>query len=152
MSELGVQQGNPLRCALFARVTVNHPCLVELAQRPGDPVVLVTVYADKNFFLGSVQAVNKAFSDFKAILQGANLQLNTSESHLHHQTLCTPITGMMGNSGALVAQAPISLSGFHDKLLFRLDGGDTIPLAHEGLQIFGCPAGTEQFCTSHLDL
>ena len=46
---------------------------------------------------------------------------------------------------ALAAQAPISQSGSHDEFLYHLDGGDTIPHAHKGLKILGCPAGPTNF-------
>jgi hypothetical protein len=137
-----VQQGDPLGSALFA--LGNHPCLVEIAQR--HPEVLVTGYADNTFFLGPLQAVTKAIPDFKVILQEANLQLNTSESNLHVPHWATQ------ELSALAAQAPIFQSGSHDEYVYHLEGGDTIPLAHKGLQILGCPAGTDEFCTTRLDL
>ena len=142
-----MQQGDPLGSALFA--LGNHPCLVEklVAQRhPARVEVLVTGYADNTFFLGPLQAVTKAIPDFKVILQEANLQLNTSESNLHVPHWATQ------ELSALAAQAPIFQSGSHDEFVYHLEGGDTIPLAHKGLQILGCPAGTDEFCTTRLDL
>jgi hypothetical protein len=138
-----VQQGDdPLGIALFA--LGNHPCLFEIAQR--HPEVLVTMYAGNTFFLGPLQAVTKAIPDFKVILQEANLQLNTYGSNLHAPHWAAQ------DMSALAGQANISQSGSHDELLFHLDGGDTNPLAHKGLQILSRPAGTNDFCTTRLDL
>ena len=53
---------------------------------------------------------------------------------------------------ALAARAQISQSGSHNEFVYHLEGGDTIPLAHKGLQVLGCPAGTDEFCTTRLDL
>ena len=106
----------------------------------------MTGYADNTFFLGPLQAVTKAIPDFKEILEEANLQLNTSESNLHVPQWAPQ------DLSVLATQAPISQSGSHDEFLYHLEGGDTIPLAHKGLQILGCPAGTDEFCTTHLEL
>ncbi len=62
----------------------------------------------------------KAVSNFKVILQEANLQLNTSGSNIFVPHLLTQ------EMSALAAQAQISQSGSHDdstELLFHLDGG-----------------------------
>ncbi len=88
----------------------------------------------------------KAITDFKVILQEANLQLNTSESNLHAPHWAAQ------EMSALAAQAPISQSGSHDEFLYHLEGGDTIPLAHKGFQILGCPSGTDEFCNTRLEL
>ncbi len=55
---------------------------------------------------------------------------------------------------ALASQAQTFQSGPHNELLFRLDDGDTIPLSHTALQLemLGCPAGTDEFYTTRLDL
>ncbi len=137
-----MQQGDPFGSALFA--LGNHPCLVDIAQR--HPAILVTEYADKTFFLGSLRAVTKAIPDFKVILQEANLQLNTSKSHLH-----VPHGATQGKS-ALAAHAQIFQSGTHDKLCFHLNCADTIQLAHKDLQILGCPSGNSELCTTRLDI
>ncbi len=141
MSESGVRQCDPLGRALFA--LGNHPCIVEIAQR--HPEVLVTGYANNTSFLGPLQAVTKTVPDFEVILHKANLQLSTSESNLY-----VPHWATQPEMSALAGQAtkfPIR----HDELLFHLDGGDTIPLAHKGLQILGCPAGTKDVCTTRLN-
>ncbi len=90
--------------------------------------------------------MTKAIPDFKIILQDANLQLNTSESNFHVSQWATQ------EMSALAAQALISQSqaGSHDEFLYHLEGGDTISLAHKGLQILGCPAGTDEICTTRL--
>ncbi len=88
--------------------------------------------------------------DFKVSLQEANLQLNTSESNLHVPHWPRGSSGDVRACRSL--QAPISQSGSHDEFLHHLEGGDTIPLAHKGLQILGCPAGTNDLCTTRLDL
>jgi hypothetical protein len=128
LSESGVHQGDPFGSALFA--LGNHPCLIEIAQH--HPEVLVTGYADKNFFLGPRQAGTKAIPDFQVILQEANLQLNTYSLLVNSEDV------------RLADQAQISQSGFHDEFLDHLDGGDTMPLAHKGLQILGCPGEFER--------
>ena len=92
-------------------------------------------------FLGPLQTVTvtEALPNFKVILQEANLQLNTSESNLHVPHWATQ------EMSALAARAQISQSGSHNEFVYHLEGGDTIPLAHKGLQILGCPAGTDEF-------
>ncbi len=92
--------------------------------------------------------MTKAIPDFKVILQEANLQLNTSESNLH----VPQWAAQEMSRSALAAQAPISQSGSHDEFVYHLEGEVTIPLAHKGLQILGCPAGTDEFCTTRLYL
>ncbi len=95
------------------------------------PAILVTGFADNSVLLGPgatpdsrtpAQAATNAASDFKAIKQEANMQANTSESHLHVPQWATQ------NQSALAAQAQFSHSGSHNELLFRLDGGNAIPL------------------------
>ena len=136
-----MQQGDPLGSALFA--LGNHPCLIDVARQ--HPDVLVTGYADNTFFMGPLSTVTKAIPAFKAALLKANLQLNTSESELHvpqwaAQELAT-----------LTDQPNVEKSSSKDQVYFRLEDGDCIPLAHKGLKILGCPAGTDAFCTAHLD-
>jgi hypothetical protein len=78
------------------------------------------------------------------ILQEANLQPNTSESHLHAPQWATQ------EISALAAQTPISQSGSHDAMewLFHLNDGFTIHLAQKGLRILDCPAGADDFSTN----
>ncbi len=142
--ESGGQQGDTLRSTLFA--LGNHPYLIKIAQH--HPVVLVTGYADKTFIQWHLQAgVTKEVPDFKEILQEANLQFSTFESHLHVTQWATQ------EMSALADQAQISHeSDSHDELIaFRLDCRDTVQLAHQGLQFFDCPAGADECYMTRLD-
>ncbi len=121
----------------------KHPCLVEEARRR--PAVVVTGYADYTFFLGPLQAMKNATPPSRRY-RGGELQLKTFE------TLLRVLQWAAQEQIALAAQALISKLGSNNQLIFRLDGGDNIQLAHSGLKILGCLAGKHQIRITRLDL
>ena len=46
----------------------------------------------------------------------------------------------------------VGRSDSNGPLQYHLDDNNVISLAHHGLKILGCPAGTDEFCAAHLDL
>ena len=90
--------------------------------------------------------VTKTILDFQGIIQKKHLRLNTSDSELHVPRLTSLRVEDIHEFPNVVR------SDSNSVLRYQLENDNMISLAHHGLKILGCPAGTDEFCATHSDL
>ena len=134
LSEAGVHQGDPLGSTLFALAI--HPMLIEIAEAFN---VLITAYADNVVISGQLSEVGKVAVLYQSLMSKVNLSLNAAESEI-----LIPAWSLIGDD---LLTNPSLIRGVDSGTLDACKfGADLqIPWRRDGLQILGCPLGSESF-------
>jgi hypothetical protein len=140
-SQRGVQQGDPLGSTLFALAL--HPILLDIGNTY--PEVVITAYADNVSFTGPLDHIAAAQATLVTELRKAGLELNPADSEVYIPSW-QPLPEQQ-----LAIHPRVSLDGPTGAITILLGTDTPFSLRREGVKILGCPIGTPQFCSLHIE-